>query len=165
MSITLPPAFSELDAGRYPNIENVLCDFLSDKVGDDVEVTYWLPPPDVYVPHLDAGRGYLRLFRTGGRINREQKRDEPRVQIAALTPSRDDSWVLIEHIRQFGEVLETPAVLPGTTIKLQCTGEVVGPQLLPEQYRDDRLVPITLEFRTWRTRDLSNQYRQAFGLQ
>lgn len=164
MSITLPDWWTTQRGGGFPNIENLLKHLLADKVGDDVEVTYWLPKPDVIRTHLEAGKGYLRLYRTGGAINRKDNRDQPRVQAAALTPSRDDSWELIEMFRQITELFEHAKVVPGTPHKLQCTGEVVGPQLLPELLSDDRLVPITLEFFTWRTRDHSNQYRQALGL-
>lgn len=164
MSFNLPDWWTQSRDGQYPNIENLLKTFLAGRLGPDVEATYWLPPPDVYGPHLAAGKAYLRIYRTGGRINREQKRDEPRVQIAALTQSRDDSWDLIGLVRDIGEAFENATVVPGTIHKLQCTGEVVGPQMLPELLRDDRLVPITLEFYTWRPRNLMTRFRQALGL-
>lgn len=164
MSLTLPAWWTTQRGGGFPNIENLLKELLVDKVGDDVEVTYWLPKPDVIRQRLEDGKGYLRLYRVGGVINRAQNRDEPRVQAAAFTPSRDDSWELIEMFRQVAELFEHAKVVPGTTHKLQCTGEVVGPNLLPERMADDKLVPLTLEFHTWRTRDYKNQYRQALGL-
>ncbi|TQK29379.1 hypothetical protein [Arthrobacter sp. SLBN-53] len=158
MSITFPDWWQ----GGYPNIENLLKGFLAPRLGPDIEPTYWLPPPDKYQAHLQAGKGYLRIYRTGGRINREQKRDEPKVQFAALTPSRDDSWELCEIIRQIGEEFDKAAVVPGTPHQLHCTGEVIGPQLIPELLQDSRLVPVTLEFHTWKPRDF--KYRQALGL-
>lgn len=164
MSLTLPTWWTEHRDGGFPNIENLLKHLMVDKCGDDVEVTYWLPKPDVIRERLEAGKGYLRLYRTGGAINRQDNHDQPRVQVAALTPSRDDSWELIEMFRQVAELFERAKVVPGTPHKLQCNGEVVGPQLLPELLADDRLVPITLEFFTWRARDYKNHYCQALGL-
>lgn len=158
MSLTLPGWWQ----GGFPNIENLLKQFFTPFLGANTAATYWLPPQEVYEEQLAAGNGYLRLYRTGGKINREQNRDEPKVQFAALTRSRDESWELIEFARQVGESFTKTGIV-GTT-KLQCTGEVVGPQLIPELFRDDRLVPVTLEFYTWRARDFTPEYRQALGL-
>lgn len=158
MSITFPDWWE----GGYPNIENLLKAFLATRLGPDITPTYWLPPPNEYAAHLEAGKGFLRIYRTGGRENEEQNRDEPKVQFAALTPSRDDSWELIEIVRSVGKAFATAAIVPGTPHRLKCTGEVIGPQLIPELLQDSRLVPVTLEFHTWKPRDF--KYRQALGL-
>jgi hypothetical protein len=147
--------------GGYPDIEKLMR-ALFQPLLTNVEVVSWLPKPDVYETQLSAGKGYLRCYRTGGKINRDQNRDEPKVQLAALTRHRDDSWELIEFARQVGEAFIRGALVPGTPTQLECSGEVVGPQLIPELIADDRLVPITLEFYTWRPRDF--KYRQALGL-
>lgn len=150
--------------GGYPDIEKLLGQLFSPLL-TGVEVTHWLPRQDVIEETLAAGDGYLRIYRTGGKVNREQRRDEPNVQIAALTKSRDASWELIEFVRTgVLEQYDDAAKVPGTKHELCCVGEVIGPQLVPEQLRDERLVPITFSFLTWKPKGLLDKYRRAlFG--
>lgn len=148
--------------GGFPDIEILMADLFQPLLGG-VEVVSWLPEPNTYNAQLDAGYGYLRAFRMGGKINYDQKRDEPKVQLAALTRKRDDSWQLIEFIRQVLDAYQLGGVVPGTGISLTMAGEVVGPQLVPEIIQDDRLVPITFELHTKKPKGLKN-YRQAMGL-
>ena len=148
--------------GGFPNVQK-LTRALFVPLLTGVDVTSWLPKPSVYEQQLSSGGGYLRFYRTGGRINREQNRDEPRVQVAALTRSSDDSWELIEFTRQILEQFADAAPVPGTPHKLHCAGELVGPQLIPELVADDRLVPVTFELHTWRPKGLPN-YQRALGL-
>lgn len=111
-------------------------------------VTY-LPNPDVYDPWLKAGYAYLRAYRMGGPFNYDQKRDEPRVAIAALTQSRDTSWYLLEFVRQVLNAYEDGATVDGAPgVTLWMAGEVVGPQQIPEIIQDDRLVQITVGLQT-----------------
>lgn len=85
------------------------------------------------------------------------------MQLAALTKSRDASWELIEVARQVLEQFEATAIVPGTIHKLHCAGEILGPQLIPEQIRAERLVPVTFTLHTWKPKGLGN-YREALGL-
>lgn len=159
MTVTLPVWYT----GGYPDIEKLLTNWLQPMLS--VSVVSWLPKPAVYEEVLQTTEGFLRIYRTGGKINRPEKRDEPRVQFAALTRSRDDSWTLIEFVRQcleaFGDTNSSTTVIAST--KIGCPGEVVGPQLIPELLQDDRLVPITFELWTSRPDGL-DKYRQALGL-
>lgn len=159
--------------GGFPNIENLLktlftsvevTGFLGD-VFTGIEPTYWLPANETIETTVRSGGGYLRIFRTGGRVDFEQNRDEPIVQIAVLTQSRDKSWEVMEAVRTgvLWPFSEAVAIVPGTVHKLQCAGEIVGPQLIPEQFRDERLVLGTFAFHTWKPGGLPN-YRQALGL-
>ncbi len=147
----------------YPNVENLLKTLFVPQL-PGLTVTYWMPPEDQIQAILLAGGGILRIYRTGGSIDHDNNVDLPKVQIAALTRSRDASWGLIEFVRT--GVLESfrprAAVVPGTIHKLKCDGEVVGPQIIPELMRDERLVPATFALQTWRTNEQS--YRQALGL-
>lgn len=161
MSIGFPDWWPATDGG-YPNVQKLLRTLFTPLL-TGVEATSWLPKPSVYEAQLTSGDGYLRFYRTGGRINREQNRDEPRVQAAALTRSSDDSWELIEFVRQVLEQFAEPAPVPGTTQLLQCAGELIGPQLIPELVADGRLVPVTFELHTWRPKGLPN-YQRALGL-
>lgn len=151
-------------SGGYPNIENLLKTLFEPQLSG-VLITYWLPDEAIIEAILNSGGGILRLFRMGGKINQAEKRDEPNVQAAALTKSRDDSWELIEFVRTgvLQQFTEAAAIVPGTIHKLHCAGELVGPQLIPEQFRDERLVPVTFTLHTWKPKGLPN-YRQALGL-
>lgn len=162
MSVIGFPDWWPVGAGGYPNIQKLLRTLFTPLL-TGVEVTSWLPKPSVYEAQLSSGKGYLRFYRTGGHINRDQNRDESRVQAAALTRSSDESWELIEFTRQMLEQFAEPAPVPGTTLLLQCAGELVGPQLIPELVSDDRLVPVTFEVHTWRSKGLPD-YRRALGL-
>lgn len=150
----------------FPNVENLLQTlFTGIPQFDGVVVKYWLPSESDIDDILASGQAILRIFRTGGKVNRAEKRDEPNVQVAALSNSRDDSWELIEFVRT--GVLELGyaegSVVPGTIHKLHYAGEVLGPQLIPEQYRDERLVPATFTLHTWKPKGLE-RYRGAIGL-
>ena len=164
MTVITYPAWWTVGAGGYPNIENLLKTLTAPLLGG-VEATYWLPDEQTIESALSSGGGFLRIYRTGGKVNFSENRDEPNVQLAALTHSRDESWELIEFIRTgvLEAFTEAAAIVPGTTAKLACAGELVGPQLIPEQIRDERLVPVTFTFYTWKPKGLPN-YRQALGL-
>lgn len=112
-------------------------------------VVTWLPNPDVYNPWLNQGNAYLRAYRMGGPFNYEQKRDEPRVALAALTRSRDTSWYLIEFVRQVLNGYEDGGTVDGAPgVTLWMAGEAAGPQQIPEIIQDDRLVQITVGLQT-----------------
>lgn len=111
-------------------------------------VTY-LPNPDVYDPWLNQGNAYLRAYRMGGGFNHTERRDEPRVALAALTRSRDTSWYLIEFVRQVLNGYQSGGTVDGAPgVTLWMAGEVVGPQQIPEIIEDDRLVQITVGLQT-----------------
>lgn len=149
--------------GGFPNIEQLLTTLFQPLL-TDVTVLSWLPDRVTYEAQMSAGKGYLRLFRTGGKINWDEKRDEPNVQFAAFTPSRDQSWDLIEFARTgvLREFMRAAAIVPATIHQLQCSGEVVGPQLIPEQFRDDKVVLSTFGFYTKQPKSMN--YRQHLGI-
>ena len=149
--------------GGFPDVEKLL-DALYSPLLDDVIIVPYFPKPDVYETQLKSSKALLRFARTGGRINFEQNRDEPRVQIAAVARSRAMSWELIEFCRQMlWSGFERGAIVPGTIHKLQASEEVLGPQLIPENIVEPRLVPVTFGLYTWKPKGLPN-YRQALGL-
>lgn len=125
--------------GGYPDVEHVLAVLFSSLLSG-VEVVRYLDGD--FVARLQDGQAFLRIARTSGHIDGDQLRDQARVQIAAMTPSRDDSWELIEFVRQVLEAVNHGGVWVAGAM-LRRTGEVVGPQLIPEQIRESRLVPVT----------------------
>lgn len=150
--------------GGCPDVEAVMRDLFMDLL-TGVEVVSWVPPD--YASQLASGIAYLRIFRLGGRINVDSKSwvDETRVQFAALSASRDDSWHLIEFVRQILYAFRFGGAVIGSasTAFIVVDGEVVGPQLIPEQMRDERLVPVTFEVHVDRPKGLPN-YRQELSL-
>lgn len=164
MTLVLPDWYQ----GGCPDIEKDVLRPLFQPLLPNTHVVSWIPKPDVYQAELLAGKSYLRTYRTGGRWNDEENRDEPVVQFAALCATRADSWQLIEFVRQVlicfirqtGVVTPT---MPGTDVKLSAEGEVAGPQLIPELLQDDKLVPIAFQFFTWKPKGLPD-YRAALEI-
>lgn len=147
MALVLPDWYQ----GGCPDVEKDVARPLFAPLLPNTHVVSWIPKPDTFNTELAAGNSYLRTFRTGGAWNDAEQRDEPRVQFAALTSSRDDSWRLIEFVRcVLACFIRQSALVPGTAIKLSGEGEVAGPQLIPELLQDDRLVPITFQLFTWK---------------
>jgi hypothetical protein len=130
-----------------------------------VDVVSWVPPD--YASQLASGVAYLRIFRLGGHVNVDSKSwvDETRIQFAALSASRDDSWLLIEFVRQVLYAYREGGTVTGptTTTFIVVPGEAVGPQLIPEQMRDERLVPVTFDVHIDRRKGLPN-YRDELNL-
>lgn len=152
-NITFPDWYQ----GGYPDVEMLMQLLFQPLLGTvqnadgswtPTYVVTWLPTPDVYNPWLDNGCAYLRAYRMGGGINYDNNSDEPRVAIAAVTRRRDDSWYLIEFVRQVLNAYQRGGTVPGAPgVMLYMAGEVVGPQQVPEIIQDDRLVQITVGFR------------------
>lgn len=143
MSATLrhPEWFPDFyTAPVYPNVEEVLDTFWKRLLGGGVTVIRYIK--EEHIKRLQDGESFLRFARTSGHINGDQLRDQARVQTAALTPSRDDSHELIGFVRDMYETANHGGIyVDGALIRE--TGEVVGPQLIPEQIRESRLVPVT----------------------
>lgn len=164
--VTLPSWFP-VPGGGCPDVEKEILRPLFQPHLPDTNVVSWIPKPDVYQAQISQGRSYLRTYRTGGGWNDEEKRDEPRVQIAALCPSRDESWELIGWVREMLHcfIRETGVLLTldGRPQKFAAAGEIAGPQLIPELLQDDKLVPITFQLFTWKPKGLPD-YRAALNL-
>lgn len=151
--------------GGCPDVEKVMREYFSGLL-TGVEVIAWLPPD--YGPKLSSGLAFLRIYRLGGSMNIDTRGyvDEARVQIAALSASRDDANQLMEFVRQvlyafrFGGYLHNA----NAPAYIQVEGELVGPQLIPEQMRDERLVAATFAINVDRPKGLPD-YRQALGLE
>lgn len=159
--ITYPPWYEGGCRDVERELKNLFDRLLRDyNTADDYSIVSWIPPD--YVSRLNAGVVYLRIYRLGGPLNIESRNwvDQARVQFAALAPSRDDSWDLIIFVREMlyggfyhgARVIHDEPSLPTTFI--QTPGEVVGPQLLPEPMRDERLVAVTFDIHVDRPRGL-----------
>lgn len=159
MTISYPDWYK----GGYPDVE-ILVETLFTPMLSGVTPVHWWPREADIEAHLAAGNGYLSIYRTGGTINHDQKRDEPHVLFVALTKSRDASWELIEFIRQvLCKYEEAESIVPGTIHQLGCLGEILGPSLTRAELRDERIVPATFKLLTRKPKGLGN-YNEALGL-
>jgi hypothetical protein len=150
--------FPDWYRGGFPDAETLARD-LFEPLLSDVEMVPWFPKPEEYEAQLQAGKAIVRYARTGGRINFDQNRDEPRLQIAVVARSRALAWDLAEFHRQILWTFEKGAVVPTTPHLLAVSEEVLGPQMIPENIVEPRLVPITFGLHTRKPAGTSN-YRQ-----
>lgn len=165
--------------GGAPDVERTLKDLFTHPENvaaqglSGVDVRSWLPTPDVASQWLADDNGYLRVYRTGGRIDRTVYPwvDETQVQIAAWCSSRDASWDLIEYVREMllaytdGGLVKrsTPTRSGLNTTYIRVPGELLGPELIPELILDDKLVLVTFEIHTDRPKSLPD-YRELLQL-
>jgi hypothetical protein len=166
------PGFPDWWKGGFVDVEVLLSGWYQALLSQ-VVVLNWFPPENEVLEQIEAGTIYLRIFRSGGRIvfdeDGEGQVDRPHVQFAAMSASRDLSWAVIEFVRN---TLYAYARGGGrmTTQDLyavvKCNGEIVGPALTPEAFRDQRLVPITFELETQRRKGLPSfsKYGAELGL-
>lgn len=101
---------------------------------------------------LNQSNAYLFVHRNGGQINKRTQGwvDEAIDTLAALTRSRDESHDVMDYVTTILDAYEdggrversTPHRCGLTHTFMKVPGEVVAPQLIPEQFRDERLVPM-----------------------
>ncbi|MCG7592387.1 hypothetical protein [Mycobacterium sp. PSTR-4-N] len=138
-----------------------------------VKVEPWLTRLDDREDWLESGKGLLLVHRMGGHVNKRKQQwsDVSMTQIGAVTQSRDQSNLLMSYVtdvlcefEEGGDVAREQPHLSGvSTTFMTVPGEVVGPQLIPEQVGDDRLVTTTWEIHADRPRGLPD-YRDALGI-
>lgn len=142
---------------------------------EGLAVVPWLPPQPERDAWLSQGNAFLWVHRLGGSLNTSTLpgTDESVVQMAGLTRSRDESNELMSYVamvftaygREGGLVQRsTPHLSGSSTTFMRVPGEVVGPQLIPERFRDERLIPAQWEIHADLPKDLPD-YREALGLE
>lgn len=170
--LSTAPGFPAWYQGGFVDIERLLSDWFSPLI-PGVTCLTWFPPENEVLENIQAGTIYLRMFRSGGRIvfneDGEAEVDRPHVQFAAMSASRDLSWEVIEFVRNVlyafaggGGRMQTATLYA----VIKCRGEIVGPALTPEAFRDQRLVPITFELDVQRRKGLPSfsKYGAELGL-
>lgn len=166
------PGFPAWYAGGFVDIERLLGEYYQALLAN-VIVLNWFPPDTELLETVEAGTIYLRIFRSGGRIvfdeDGKAEVDRPHVQFAAMSGSRDLSWEVIEFVRNTlypftrgGGRMQTTNLYAVIT----CNGEVLGPSLTAEAFRDPRLVPVTFELESQRRKGLPgfSKYGAELGL-
>ena len=147
----------------YQDIEDTVCDYFDWITAGSVKTYTWLPP-GYYDPAEGKGtEPTLRIWRQPGKADSSLRTDECLVQIACITPKRSTTWQLVEFVRRMMDD-EVIGLLPiprkdGTVSKILACEEWLGPQQVPEQYIDEKFVPVTFKLSTREARLLPN-YRQ-----
>ena len=101
-------------------------------------ITTWAWLPENAYQSVDP---MVRVYRTGGGVQGDTHRDMAIVQVAVLSPSRADSWAVMEFCRQ---VLLAYDKLPAAKRSgIDSVAEVVGPQQIPDLNPEGRLVTTT----------------------
>lgn len=167
------PGFPPWWVGGFADIEVLLSEWYQNLLSR-VIVLNWFPPENEVLTEIEAnGTIYLRIFRSGGRIvfdeGGEGEVDRAHVQFAAMSASRDLSWQVIEFVRNTLYCFRRGGgrmVTANNYAVIECNGEIVGPALTPEAFRDQRLVPVTFELDSQRRKGLPSfsKYGAELGL-
>lgn len=113
---------------------------------------YWLPTDETTQQILfDDSEAFLRIYRLDGEADLDERRTIHRVQFAAIHQDRNISsrilafvqWVLYAY-RDTSYV----TMPDGMKVAVRFIRETMGPLLDPQQIRDARLVPVTVEVET-----------------
>jgi hypothetical protein len=138
-----------------------------------IRVERFLNTDDDVTSWLSAGNGILMVHRNGGSVNKAKQPwvDQSIVTLGALTTSPDESQKLMDYVAGVFDAFEeggtvqrsVPHVSGLSTTFMKVPGEVVGPQLIPEPFRDERLVPTVWQIHTDIPRGLPD-YRANLGL-
>lgn len=147
----------------YQDVEDLVCDYFDWITAGSVKTYTWLPS-GYYDPSEGKGtEPTLRIWRQPGKADSSLRTDECLVQVACITKKRSSTWQLVEFVRRMMDD-EVIGLLPiprkdGTVSKILACEEWLGPQQVPEQYIDDKFVPVTFKLCTREARLLPD-YRQ-----
>src|ERR1700709_374884 len=87
--------------GGYTDAEDLVSQYFRWRLGDRVYICTWLPPGHyVLSPGEEVGgtQPPLRVWRQPGKSDEDTRVDTALVQIAAITPTRQESWKLVEFV-------------------------------------------------------------------
>lgn len=141
MSVQFPDWYE----GGFPNSEALIMDLAQaflDLCTPAGQACTWLTKE--YYALVDTGAPVARVYRGG--LGANGLWDSAAVQVAVLTSDRDESWAVLEYLRQMFLSYESGGLVPradGSHTHVTTITEMVGPQMLPEENPDDRLVPAT----------------------
>ena len=155
--------------GGNIDAEELVMSYFRWLLGDRVYICTWLPPNHyVLSPGEEVGgtQPTLRVWRQPGKADPDLRRDQVLIQIAAITPTRKESWQLIDFVRRMLEhdvVSGTKIVLPdGSSTSVASSEEWLGPQLVPERMVDEKFIPVTFKLGLREPIDLPN-YRRVLN--
>ncbi|AEJ95326.1 tail terminator [Mycobacterium phage LittleLaf] len=153
MAIELPAWWTEAAQKRTAalKIEDVMIALFTPLM-QGVRCVYWLPTDEVTQQVLfEDSEAFLRIYRLDGEVDLDNRRCIHRVQFAGISESRNDSsrimafvqWVLYAY--EHASYVTMP---DGEKVSMRFLRETQGPFLDPQQIRDSRLVPVTVEVET-----------------
>jgi hypothetical protein len=149
--------------GFQADVEDTICDYFDWLTAGEVKTFTWLPP-GYYDPASGQGtQPTLRVWRQPGKADGQLRTDDSLVQIACITNKRSTTWELVEFVRMMMDdtvigMLPIPRK-DGSTSKILSSREWLGPQQVPEQFIDEKFVPVTFMLRTREAR-FQPDYRQ-----
>lgn len=143
MSVVLPEWFED----NFVDVESMLIDLFA-RILPDVNVGCWVADDWLDDPNPEPELLFFRL--PGARVDYDRNSDICHVQVVAVSPSRDDSWRLMNLVRAI--------ILPmqgfripmedGFQAQVWYGEDIAGPQLLtPEQQIDNRVVSSVFSLR------------------
>lgn len=143
MTLVLPEWFDD----NFVDVESMLIDLFA-RIVPDVNVGCWIADDWLDDPTPEPELLFFRL--PGVRVDYDRNSDVCHVQVVAVTPSRDDSWRLMNLVRA--------VILPmqgfkipmsdGFQAQVWCGDDVAGPELLtPGQQIDNRVVTSVFSLR------------------
>lgn len=151
MAVTFPDWWTPEVQARVPKIED-MCIAVFDPLLGGTHCVYWLDTDEQTQQVIfQEGEAYLRIVRLGGEVDLEGRRVLHRVQFAALTDRRNLSWDILAFVQQvlYAYRDSSYVLMPdGAKVPMKFRGERLGPLLDPQQIRDARLVPVTVELET-----------------
>lgn len=167
MAINFPNWWTAEIRESIPRIEDI-CIALFEPLLSGVRCVYWLDTDEQTQQVIfEDEEAYLRIVRLGGEVDFENNIDVHRVQFAAVTDKRNTSWDILAFVQRVLYAYERASYveLPnGAKVALEFRGETLGPLLDPQQIRDARLVPVTMELGTPWPKGVDRQIKQNLGL-
>lgn len=138
--------------GGYLDAEDLAMCYFKRLLGGRVYVCTWIPPGHyTLTPGEEVGgtQPTLRVWRQPGKSDPDLRRDQTLIQFAAITPTRKESWKLVEFVRRMLEddvVGGFPIInSDGVKSSFAKSEEWLGPQLIPERVVDEKFIPVTFK--------------------
>ena len=153
MAVTFPAWFTPEVQARVQSlrIEDVMVARF-DGLMPGVRPVFWLPTDEVTHQVLfDESEAFLRIYRLDGEVDLENRRVIHRVQFAAISESRNVSTRILALVQLVLYAYESTGYVTmpdNSKVALRFLRETQGPLLDPQQIRDARLVPVTVEVET-----------------
>ena len=167
MAVTFPPWWTLAIRNSIPRIEDVCIDLFAPLLSG-VHCDYWLPTDEqTHQILFEADEALLRIVRLGGETDLDNNLDIHRVQFAAASEDRAEAWDILFFVQRVLYAYEDTSYVEmsnGAKVALTFLGETLGPVLDPQQIRDARMVPVTLQLATPWPKGIDRTVRQNLGL-
>jgi hypothetical protein len=153
MAVTFPPWWTDEVQKKTQalRIEDVMIARFTGVMGGVLPV-YWLPTDEQTQQVLfDDSNAFLRVYRLDGEADLANRRTIHRVQFAAISESRKVSTRILAFVQWVLYAYEDTSYVTmpdGAKVAMRFLRETQGPILDPQQIRDGRLVPMTVEVET-----------------